>query len=790
MHRASGLLLPFAATAPEVPQFNPSQINPSQFNPSQFNPSQFNPSQFNPTQFNPPQFNPTQFNPPQFNAYPAAAGPSTSPLSDDTDASYDNTPSTSVADGFSPGMPELPEPTKKKRRRRALNCKECKRRKIQCDRETPCGKCVARGEGDRCEFDSLPAADKPIGRSSYNALKEQLIETQNAFKQLQKLYREQASMPVPPSPSPSTQQNPIVQNPLDPVEQFREQAQSSRQSSRKQLAANAAFNHLPVASSSTPARGRAALIQGLETLDGFPIFPGLITGVGKDENPDATVESDVWTCVPEKWICDTLTQFFFDKVEWHICMFHRPSFYRVYEEFWSVPTVADRVARIAPEWMALWWAIMCLALTSMNPKEPSEPKIWADRDDWKTMGTRFWKIAHTALDESDYMSSNSIEVVQTLVLFSYCNLALSNKGYNGQAPMTALAIRISMNQGLHSMGGETEQVIPPEGLVTREVKRRVWWNVVFLDWNISTQMHRTYLIHPAQCHTAKPLNLDWEDMVEGRPLYSKPNDQHTNVSMLLAKILLAGTVRELCDRLNSKLGIDPAFLDQHQAQQNQVERTLPPCLREFPASDGKAELSVVQWEGLQFQLHLNNRRIRLHRPFMRQGYVDSKYLRSTQVCISSAQKILVLFREGRRKRFPGSSAWYNLMYCWMAAVILTVDEFESRIKELTEVGLTSTSRRDHIKEAIAALEEVGDISDLAPRGAKVLQFLLHESTSIQLDDREIENIFNMQFGELSGQYGLDLSLSNPKQIPTAENPMIDLQWSQQMMVGQQNQYSY
>ncbi|KZT55285.1 hypothetical protein CALCODRAFT_357919 [Calocera cornea HHB12733] len=765
MHRAAGSHMPFTAPAPAMEAYAPNTSTHTY--------------------------------------HPPIAGPSTSPLSDGTDGSYDNTPGTSVGEAFSPGVPELPQPTKKKRRRQALNCKECKRRKIKCDRQAPCDQCVRRGEGELCDWDQLPPAEKPIGRSSYNALKEQLNKTQRAFEILQARYVEQVGRPVPPSPTPSTQpQNPVARNPLGPVQQFQAQAQSSRQASRRTVLASSTAtvpaNSFAVTTAPSAAAGNgapAALIQGFETLDGFPAFPGLIASKRRSDDTEVIAASDVWTSIPEKWICDVLTEFFFDKVEWHICMFHRPSFYRIYDEFWSVPAMADRAARVKPEWIALWWAIMCLALTSMRPSEPIERKICADSSDWKSMGMRFWKLARAALDraleDSDYLSSNNIEVVQTLVLFSYCNLALNDKGYKGSAPMTASAIRISMNLGLHRLGGEIEQAVPPEGLLFREIRRRVWWNVVFLDWNISTQMNRTYLIHPNQCDTAKPLNLDWEDMIDGRPLRPKPSDKHTNVSMLLAKILLAGSVRELCDRLNSTEGVDPLFLEQHQARQNQLVSALPPCLRTFPNStDPIAALPVVQWEGLQFQLHLMNRRIRMHRQFMLDGYLNNTYARSTEVCISAAQRILVLFREGRKNKFPGAFAWYNLMYCWMAAVILTVDAFHSLNKDATQMVLTSSSRQDHINEAIQALEDVGDISDLAPRGAEVLRFLLRESGigSLQLDERILEDVFNMQFDGLYGMYGPDLNLSNAPQLPLTGNPMIDpMQWTQ-LMVGHQPQY--
>ena len=47
------------------------------------------------------------------------------------------------------------DPPKKKRRRQALSCTECKRRKIKCDRNHPCSPCARRGDQDKCRWTLL-----------------------------------------------------------------------------------------------------------------------------------------------------------------------------------------------------------------------------------------------------------------------------------------------------------------------------------------------------------------------------------------------------------------------------------------------------------------------------------------------------------------------------------------------------------------------------------------------------------------------------------------------------------
>ncbi|RPD66540.1 hypothetical protein L226DRAFT_519886 [Lentinus tigrinus ALCF2SS1-7] len=60
---------------------------------------------------------------------------------------------------------------KQKRRRQALSCTECKRRKIKCDRANPCGPCVRRGEQTKCQWHIIEPLEKYVSRAEFDELK-------------------------------------------------------------------------------------------------------------------------------------------------------------------------------------------------------------------------------------------------------------------------------------------------------------------------------------------------------------------------------------------------------------------------------------------------------------------------------------------------------------------------------------------------------------------------------------------------------------------------------------------
>ena len=65
------------------------------------------------------------------------------------------------------GDPPLPPPQPRKRRRPALSCIQCRRRKIKCDRNMPCGQCIS-SKTSECQYSSDPAPQSKRSRVNEN----------------------------------------------------------------------------------------------------------------------------------------------------------------------------------------------------------------------------------------------------------------------------------------------------------------------------------------------------------------------------------------------------------------------------------------------------------------------------------------------------------------------------------------------------------------------------------------------------------------------------------------------
>lgn len=78
-----------------------------------------------------------------------------------------------------------------------------------------------------------------------------------------------------------------------------------------------------------------------------------------------------------------------------------------------------------------------------------------------------------------------------------------------------------------------------ESLVQREIGRRIWWNLVFLDWSLAPSYNYACSIQPDQIKTALPANIEDEDIVDGKPFEPKPLNVRTRMSFQLAKLKFA-----------------------------------------------------------------------------------------------------------------------------------------------------------------------------------------------------------------------------------------------------------
>lgn len=93
-------------------------------------------------------------------------------MAEQTHAVEDRETSSPHGESYRAESPDNPDhhddtdnPQPRKRQRVRLSCLECRRRKLSCDRELPCSRCILSGTPDKCEYEVRPGLQKTANRA-------------------------------------------------------------------------------------------------------------------------------------------------------------------------------------------------------------------------------------------------------------------------------------------------------------------------------------------------------------------------------------------------------------------------------------------------------------------------------------------------------------------------------------------------------------------------------------------------------------------------------------------------
>ncbi|KAN0089916.1 hypothetical protein V8E51_018495 [Hyaloscypha variabilis] len=255
-----------------------------------------------------------------------------------------------------------------------------------------------------------------------------------------------------------------------------------------------------------------------------------------------------------------------------------------------------------------------------------------------------------------------------------------------------------------------------------EIGRRVWWHLVATDWLIPSKLNGVaqgiYQCHPRHMVVKKPLNLNDEDLVEGSIWVEQPISQPTTMSYALQRIRLAQISRNMLvmdidTELQELINDTPPFFSMS-TQELITTYQLDPS----PAAN-------IAHQGYIFYSLLYAQRCKLHFPHFSQGFVDSTYACSRDLCLQSARKVIQtqsqLVNTGlsaTRFRFLGF-----LTSVFVATIVVLMDICHSKPSPQQE------KHRGEIADAIRLLEEAKNESETT---AKFLDSLMHPTPTASL----------------------------------------------------------
>ncbi|KAK7019182.1 hypothetical protein VNI00_018176 [Paramarasmius palmivorus] len=335
--------------------------------------------------------------------------------------------------------------------------------------------------------------------------------------------------------------------------------------------------------------------------------------------------------LPSEGHSRTLIQYYFDRIEWCMKIFHRPSFVVETNHLFRQIALLDgdslSFGQISLPFLSTVFMVLCLSLHLIEPELCMTLRI--SIEEAARISKKMYSAAQACLWVDNFLARHSLESVQCLILMGTYQQNLDDS--DSHWALLGSAIKIAQNLGISELAAESSSEVwrsPWNSVIKREVARRVWWNLVFSDWSNAAAHHGVYSIHPAQNHTALPSNVNDADIAEGFPLDASPPTQYTEMTYSLIRFRFVALYREIVDNR----GRGYSFVLETDSRLREVIDSIPAHFDNKTGSETPSEKRTsfvpVDVTIMERQLSLimgENRRMRLHRPFLFKGYTDPKY---------------------------------------------------------------------------------------------------------------------------------------------------------------------
>lgn len=347
----------------------------------------------------------------------------------------------------------------------------------------------------------------------------------------------------------------------------------------------------------------------------------------------------------------------------------------------------------------------------------------------ETVCHKWAKATYDCLDASERMGLYGLEDLQAMITIFF--LMYNLEGFSSRTLSgVSLCIGIARALGLHRvdhLAMTQHGLAEPEDQVELEIKRRIWWHTAATDWQAGVTggpQEGTYSIQPRHTATSLPRNIEDEDLQTQGPTFERPLSVPTASSYLVQRIRLAEICRKIIDAMPLGLwGGNPIRYEDVVALDLEFEkfaRELPPFFEDSPQARHRYRELYERRPAILVQKYtiniiFQNRRCRLHQPFLVRGFADPAYARSRDVCLQAARAVMAISVQlNEEKAIAASilsmSGVHHHMF--FAAVALVMDLCFNKTDDDAE---QEAARRAEVMDACRRLEKAKRRSPVAKR---------------------------------------------------------------------------
>jgi hypothetical protein len=556
-------------------------------------------------------------------------------------------------------------PSSQRRKRIPVNCEECRRSKLRCDRRQPCGACKRRRRDASCSYDVSTG----------------LTTSTNTHR---------------------------IAGSIQVSSAFGNRVGCSTTSSRETLAtASRPRLQTPDTDQLAPdTHWDTVLERPAPESDAHDTSSPL--SIGLRLSLQEIIES-----LPPKPCCDYLISHFFKNISTLFPILHGPTFQKQYTRF------MQRTPDIDIPWLALLFSLCSLALNTMDDNDPRLAPFWSQLPSSPAqvpatvyVSRCLLRTAMTCLLQDNFFVNHTFSTFEALLMVIY-NLSHNESVEQGWALLgmalnIGIALRCNVDQ--NSSHIETER------------RRRCWAGLLTLHTYQGMLFRDVDMSYLLNIKSSLPANVNDSGITEEGNLYPSSHGQPTQMSVMLDKVRLFRLSTEICRHISGPSRLDQLSLhkfdDAIADEQKQWDLTY--------MVDGSPSIldsaSYAYWCVLQTYAH--HLYLLLHRPF-HHSKAPCFLATSRERCINSSKALISIHRELYEAPILRNYLWLlrgvTSLKALHAAVAL--NSCLQDVSSETDLTYDLGSSREEIKILMIHLKDLSGRSNICSRAYRILRHL-------------------------------------------------------------------
>ncbi len=302
---------------------------------------------------------------------------------------------------------------------------------------------------------------------------------------------------------------------------------------------------------------------------------------------DVSGMANLVTMMPNKAICDSLFGSFYLMVHPVHSLIHLPTFRTDYNNYWqwcrnSDISMPDNKLLSDPTFLCLMFSVLYCGATASPPELWSTGKLQGLQKEKTVENLR--KTFSASLKMCQHLQYPTLATLTSSLLAHSCTE--SNVGHLEDLGFAHMTVRIAQSMGLHRDGSSFG--LDP---ISCEMRRRVWWHVVWLDVQISMTHGSQVCLGTSESDSNVAMVSEISDldlssrMISLASRSTSPPPGPTSVAMLLtqARCETAKFKRSLATSFQSGAHIEQTQLDHLLSAAKSIQARLDHIIERIPS---------------------------------------------------------------------------------------------------------------------------------------------------------------------------------------------------------------